>query len=127
MLENGAVQDQSRSVHFRVGPLLRPTLDAAAVSFDPHSGRARGVCKSGLKIIAVWLDYQYRMRFCWGPRETIIIERGFRDQLIDSKRYRLAELSWQATARHFLAIYKALGKRELTPDDRAVLTKEPLL
>jgi glycosyltransferase involved in cell wall biosynthesis len=47
--------------------------------------------------------------------------------LAELGRARVAELSWEKTARQFLALYHHVGGRALSDTDRALLHKEPLL
>jgi hypothetical protein len=88
LLEAGA-GSQSRAVHFRVGPLLRPSTESGIES-NPHASETRGLLASLAKVVCSWLDYQYRMRFTWRSQKLTIIERGFWDQLVDERRYRIS-------------------------------------
>jgi glycosyltransferase involved in cell wall biosynthesis len=51
----------------------------------------------------------------------------YRDELADLGRTRVAEFSWDRTARQFVALYHHVGGRELSCVDRDLLGKAPLL
>jgi glycosyltransferase involved in cell wall biosynthesis len=50
-----------------------------------------------------------------------------REQLVQLGRARVAEFSWERTARQFLALYHLVGGRKLSDADRELLEKEPIL
>jgi glycosyltransferase involved in cell wall biosynthesis len=83
---------------------LPKQVGEAAVTFDPYS-----VEDMATAIHRVWADDTLRLR------------------LVESGRHRLKDLSWERTATHFLAIYKKLGGRPLSDEERALLTSTPLL
>jgi glycosyltransferase involved in cell wall biosynthesis len=76
----------------------------AALIFDPHS-----TDDIAAAIKRVWTD---------GRLRQTLVERG---------RARIAEFSWERTARHFAAHYRRLTGHELSPDDRALLAAEPII
>ena len=70
------------------------------------------------------------------PREPAAIARAIRQlwtdeplrqTLITRGRARVAQFSWDRTARHFRAHYRRIGGRPLTNEDRRFLSDEPLL
>ena len=86
-----------------VTALPRQAGDAALV-FDPHEPAA--IARA---IRQLWTD------------ETL------RQTLVTGGRTRVAQFSWDKTARHFRAHYRRIGGRPLTDEDRRLLADEPLL
>jgi glycosyltransferase involved in cell wall biosynthesis len=50
-----------------------------------------------------------------------------RERLISDGRARAARFSWDHTARMFRALYRTLGGRELSAEDRALLDAPPIV
>jgi glycosyltransferase involved in cell wall biosynthesis len=86
-----------------VTALPRQAGDAALV-FDPHE-----LAAIARAIRQLWTDE---------PLRQTLITRG---------RARVAQFSWDRTARHFRAHYRRIGGRPLTDEDRRFLSDEPLL
>ena len=86
-----------------VTALPRQAGDAALV-FDPHEPAA--IARA---VRQLWTDGNLRKTFA---------QRG---------RERVAQFSWDKTARHFRAHYRRIGGRPLTEEDRQFITAEPLL
>jgi glycosyltransferase involved in cell wall biosynthesis len=76
----------------------------SALVFDPRD--PAGIAAAVLKL---WAGESLR---------TALIERG---------RANIARFTWDRAARHFRAWYRKVGGRELTDEDRALLSAEPLL
>jgi glycosyltransferase involved in cell wall biosynthesis len=86
-----------------VTPLMRQTAGAAAV-FDPESPREMA------KVIGqVWLD------------------PALQDALVVKGTARIRQFSWDQTARHFRALYRAALSRPLSEEDRHLLATEPVI
>lgn len=76
----------------------------AALMFEPRSPESIADC-----IKRLWCDQRLRAE---------LSERG---------RRRVETFTWERTARHFLALYRLLGRRPLHGDDESLLFREPLL
>ena len=76
----------------------------AAVIFDPHS-----IDEMAGAIRRVWTD------------------PNLRDDLIARGKKRIAQFTWERTARHFGAYYRRIGGRELSAHDQALLSAEPII
>lgn len=50
-----------------------------------------------------------------------------REDLVRRGRRRIGEFSWDRTARHFCAYYRLISGRELSPDDRDLITRQPII
>ena len=76
----------------------------AALIFDPHS-----VDEIASAIRRLWTEPELRRQ---------LVERG---------RRRVAEFTWDRTARHFAAYYRLLAGRELSGEDRSLISAEPII
>ena len=86
-----------------VTALPRQAADAALV-FDPHEPAA--IARA---VRQLWTDEAMR---------RTLVHRG---------RERVAQFSWDKTARHFRAHYRRISGRALSDEDRQFITAEPLL
>lgn len=68
----------------------------------------------------------------YNPREIandiykLIVDPHLRQQLADKGRDRIAQFTWERTARHFRAYYRCFGKRELSVEDISLLASPGL-
>jgi glycosyltransferase involved in cell wall biosynthesis len=76
----------------------------AALIFDPHS-----VDDIASAIERLWTEPELRRQ---------LVERGKR---------RIAQFTWERTARHFAAYYRTLSGRELSEEDRELISAEPII
>lgn len=76
----------------------------AALVFDPYD-----VTSIASAIARLWTDAPLRQRLAAKGRE------------------RVAQFTWERTARHFRALYRMIAQRQLTDEDRAMLSQPPLL
>ena len=76
----------------------------AAVIFDPYS-----VEDMAGAIKRLWSDIKLR------------------EDLVARGKRRIAEFTWERTARHFEAYYRQLTHREVSNEDRALISAEPIL
>lgn len=76
----------------------------AAIVFDPHSVE----------------DIAAAMRRVWTDTEL-------RQELIERGKRRIAQFTWERTARHFAAYYRLLSGRELSDQDRELVSAEPII
>jgi glycosyltransferase involved in cell wall biosynthesis len=76
----------------------------SALIFDPHNPADIADC-----LWRLWTDDALRQS---------LIQRG---------KQNVSRFTWARTARHFRAWYRKIGGRELTPEDRAFLSAQPML
>jgi hypothetical protein len=84
-------------IHYRPHLLFgtSPSTPAYAVS-DPHARSSRGVATSFLKLLATFADtacYEIIRRLRPTSADVVIQERGWWDQAVDPRRYRLHRLA----------------------------------
>ncbi len=76
----------------------------AAIIFDPYS-----VDDIAAAVKRLWTD------------------AALREDLVERGRARIAEFSWERTARHFTAYYRLLARRELSAEDQALVSADPII
>lgn len=79
-------------VHHRPGLLAGRSSGRGPVT-DPHAATPRGSVASALKLLVVFLDHMLGGNFQWRRKRRkglLLVERGWYDQVVDPRRYRLA-------------------------------------
>lgn len=100
-----------------------------APASDPHAHPEHGVLVSALKALVIYIDTWMGWIGRWRPRvgEVLIVERGFADMAVDSKRYRLS-----SDLRPALGVLTALSPRYdvavlLLGDEQVIHRRKPEL
>lgn len=105
--------------HCRPGVLAGRSPDAGPVT-DPHAEPARGLLGSALKLAVVFTDHLLGGNLRWRRQRReglLLVERGWYDQVVDPRRYRL-----DATAVPWV---RRLGRALPRPDVVLLLAGDP--
>lgn len=102
--------------HWNPGLLVARGTGGAPVT-DPHAREPRGLAGSGLKSLLVFADFALGSATTWRRARrngVLIVERGWYDQIVDPRRYRLDS--------RVLVLLRTLGRLLPGPDTFVLLS-----